>query len=131
MGTTKLPVSEYAGPGGGDPLRLAAMTPKAVEAIGQRTAAELREQADRLEADAKEVADRIRFFADKLEEQSKQASEAVTVFTNKAADVLETIRGLEAKLQAGITTVTTVEIHAEADDGKPIPKFLNGTAGRA
>jgi len=123
MTNPKLPVSEYAG-GTGDPLKLTTMTAKAVEKIGDGAALEYEAVADKLEADAKVIADKVREFAKGLREKAITASQAVAVFTDKAADVLETVRSLEAKYTTDFQAAQQQQI--ESDDGKPIPKFLGG-----
>lgn len=120
MKSTELKKSPYApganGSGTSDPVRLATITMRAVDEIGEGAAAEIEKTAAAIEAGAKEKADKLRQLAEAVRAQSRIAAEHVADFCERSTTVFETISGLEAKI-AGRGT-------EGGDDGEPVPAFL-------
>lgn len=146
------PASPYApggnGTGTSDPLRLATITMRAVDEIGEGAAANIEATAQAIESGAKEEATRMRQAgellraeiekaaaaietdgkgkAEKMRQlalavrgQSRIESERVAGFCARVTTIFETISGLEAKL-GGVE-----EAEPEGDPGDATPKFLH------
>lgn len=93
--TTPLPVSDYAPQR--DPLRLAGVTLKAVDEIGDRAAAEISEAAKTLRTGADMVASNLEQLADAILAHTKEAGSHVQEFLDHAEQVLTTVRALQAR----------------------------------
>jgi hypothetical protein len=84
-----------------DPLALAGVTVQAVDQIGAHAAHEIEDAADALEAKAAEIGERLRKLAAAMREHSRIASEHVEDFCGRATTVIEGVRALQERLDAG------------------------------
>jgi hypothetical protein len=84
-----------------DPLALAGVTVQAVDQIGESAAHEIEQAAAAVEEGAAEIASRLRKLAAAVREHSKIAGEQVADFVNRSTNVIETIRALQERLDAG------------------------------
>jgi hypothetical protein len=91
----------YAPPRARDPLALAGVTVQAVDQIGESAAHEIEQAAAAVEEGAAEIASRLRKLAAAVREHSKIAGEQVADFVNRSTSVIETIRALQERLDAG------------------------------
>jgi hypothetical protein len=84
-----------------DPLALAGVTVQAVDQIGESAAHEIEQAAAAVEEAAGEIGTKLRKLAAAVREHSKIAGEQVAEFVNRSISVIETIRGLQERLDAG------------------------------
>jgi NTP pyrophosphatase (non-canonical NTP hydrolase) len=84
-----------------DPLALAGVTVQAVDQIGESAAHEIEEAAAAVELAAGEIGTKLRKLAAAVREHSKIAGEQVADFVNRSTNVIETIRALQERLDAG------------------------------
>ncbi|MDB5612102.1 MAG: hypothetical protein JWP25_9002 [Bradyrhizobium sp.] len=117
----RLPSSPYS-PGAtpDDPVRLAGITVRAVDKIGEAAAKEIDDTADAFETQAKTISDKLRELANAMREHTVVANTHVAEFGEKANSVVDLIRDLEVKLGGG----TIAQAAAAIDDGAKIPEFL-------
>jgi predicted transcriptional regulator len=78
-----------------DPLHLAPVTLKAVEEVGARAAAEIRETAESIRQDADAVAQNLEQLAAAITEHTREAGDHVSKFLARTKTVVETVRGLQ------------------------------------
>jgi hypothetical protein len=116
-------------------LRLAGVTVRAVDQVGENTAGEIEKTAEEVTAGAAEVADKLRELADVIRQHTEIASEHVEKFCTKATSVFECIVQLQGKLrvnalkreaeEAEDRSLSDAEFIAarrgEASDGEPAP----------
>lgn len=88
--------SPYA-PTSADPLRMAALTTKAVDQIGEAAAAEIEQAAAAVLKEAEDIAAKLRRMADAFREQTKIASAAVNEFCGRSTHLLETLQAPPAE----------------------------------
>jgi predicted transcriptional regulator len=91
----------YAPPRTRDPLALAGVTVQAVDQIGESAAVEIEQAASAVVDAADVVAGKLRKLAAAVREHSKIAGEQVADFVNRSTSVIETIRALQERLDAG------------------------------
>lgn len=103
----------------GDPMRLAAMAPRAIDQIGNSPAEEFERKADALEAEAKKIADKMRELAGVIRAHTEIANTRVAAFCALMTDVHGEVRGLEVKIGG-----QAQQQEQPADDGAPVPAFL-------
>jgi predicted transcriptional regulator len=84
-----------------DPLALAGVTVQAVDQIGESAAHEIELAAAAVEEGAAEIASRLRKLAAAVREHSRIAGEQVAEFVGRSTSVIETIRALQERLDAG------------------------------
>ena len=84
-----------------DPIRLAGITVKAVDRIGEAAAIEIEEAATALELAAGDIAGTLRELATAVREHSRIAGEHVEEFCNRSTTVIETVRTLQLRLDGG------------------------------
>jgi predicted transcriptional regulator len=84
-----------------DPLALAGVTVQAVDQIGESAAHEIEEAAAAVELAAGEIGTKLRKLAAAVREHSRIAGEQVADFVNRSTNVIETIRALQERLDAG------------------------------
>jgi hypothetical protein len=84
-----------------DPLALAGVTVQAVDQIGESAAHEIEQAAAAVEEGAAEIASRLRKLAAAVREHSRIAGEQVAEFVGRSTSVIETIRALQERLDAG------------------------------
>jgi predicted transcriptional regulator len=84
-----------------DPLALAGVTVQAVDQIGESAAHEIEQAAAAVVERAAEIASKLRKLAAAVREHSKIAGEQVADFVNRSTSVIETIRALQERLDAG------------------------------
>jgi predicted transcriptional regulator len=84
-----------------DPLALAGVTVQAVDQIGESAAHEIEQAAAAVVERAAEIASKLRKLAAAVREHSKIAGEQVADFVNRSTNVIETIRALQERLDAG------------------------------
>lgn len=84
-----------------DPIRLASVTVKAVDQIGEAAAAEIEDAAAQLEAAAAEIGTKLRSLAKAVRDHSRIAGEHVEGFCNRSTAVIETVRAMQARLDGG------------------------------
>jgi ABC-type transporter Mla subunit MlaD len=97
----KQPRSEYAPKPAADPVQIGKITVEAVDQIGARAAHELAVAADQIRQGADDVASNIEKLAEAVREHSRIASEHTAKFVDSTVHVLETVRALSVKLEAG------------------------------
>jgi hypothetical protein len=93
--------NNYMPPRARDPLALAGVTVQAVDQIGESAAHEIEEAAAAVELAAGEIGTKLRKLAAAVREHSKIAGEQVADFVNRSTSVIETIRALQERLDAG------------------------------
>jgi hypothetical protein len=84
-----------------DPLALAGVTVQAVDQIGESAAAEIEEAAAAVELAAGAIGKQLRELATAVREHSRIAGEHVAEFVGRSTSVIETIRALQERLDAG------------------------------
>jgi hypothetical protein len=84
-----------------DPLALAGVTVQAVDQIGAHAAHEIEEAAHQLQDEAAAIALKLRELANAMREHSRIASEHVEDFCGRATTVIEGVRALQERLDAG------------------------------
>jgi predicted transcriptional regulator len=84
-----------------DPLALAGVTVQAVDQIGESAAHEIEEAAAAVELAAGEIGKQLRELATAVREHSRIAGEQVAEFVGRSTSVIETIRALQERLDAG------------------------------
>jgi predicted transcriptional regulator len=93
--------NNYIPPRARDPLALAGVTVQAVDQIGESAAHEIEQAAAAVELAAGEIGTKLRKLAAAVREHSKIAGEQVADFVNRSTNVIETIRALQERLDAG------------------------------
>jgi predicted transcriptional regulator len=88
-------------PRASDPLALAGVTVQAVDQIGESASHEIEEAAAAVELAAGEIGTKLRKLAAAVREHSKIAGEQVADFVDRSTNVIETIRALQERLDAG------------------------------
>lgn len=91
---------EEAPPVRADPARMAGLTVRAVDQIGNGAARDIDAVADKLEADAAEGVAKLRRLSDALREHSRIAGDYVGGVLADLADVVSTSRELQSRLDA-------------------------------
>lgn len=81
-----------------DPIRLAGITVKAVDRIGEAAAIEIEEAATALENAASQISTKLRSLAKAVRDHSQIAGEHVAGFCKQSTEVIETVRVLQLKL---------------------------------
>jgi hypothetical protein len=84
-----------------DPLALAGVTVQAVDQIGESAAHEIEEAAAAVELAAGAIGKQLRELATAVREHSRIAGEHVAEFVGRSTSVIETIRALQERLDAG------------------------------
>jgi hypothetical protein len=84
-----------------DPIKLAGVTIEAVDQIGESCAAEIETAAQAVTDAADKVAGNLRDLAAAVREHTKIAGEHVGQFCGKATTVIEGLRALQQRLDAG------------------------------
>jgi hypothetical protein len=84
-----------------DPLALAGVTVQAVDQIGESAAHEIEEAAAAVELAAGAIGKQLRELATAVREHSRIAGEQVAEFVGRSTSVIETIRALQERLDAG------------------------------
>src|ERR1700731_2992260 len=79
-------------------LHISEVTVEAVDHIGNATSTQIRETADKVEAEAKVIADKLRKVADAFDEHARIASEKVSEFCLKMATARNMVCGLETQI---------------------------------
>jgi hypothetical protein len=114
-------ISDYA-PKTVDPLKIAKITIKAVDQIGEHAATEIDAAATQIRAGAEEVAGKLEQLAEAIREHSRIASEHTACFVGKATQVLETVRALDAGLRQ-----KNGETNGRDHEGRPSPADNSGS----
>jgi hypothetical protein len=110
-------VSEYAPPNS-DPVRLAGITVRAVDQIGDCCAEELEKAAEEVMAGAKKVADELRELALAVRDHSREQAKALSTYCDTAVDVLGNARDMRTKL--GLAPQTEDNLPAIAKKGPAV-----------
>ena len=84
-----------------DPLALAGVTVQAVDQIGESAAVEIEQAAAAVQDGAAAIALNLRKLANAVREHSRIAGEQVAEFVDRSTSVIETIRALQERLDAG------------------------------
>ena len=93
---------------------VASQTLAALEMIGNTTAAQIRATADLQLEESSKLNARLHALADAIEESTNAAKAEAASFCLRATHILETVRGLQAKIPTKMIEATTIESATDA-----------------